>query len=393
MVLDNLLLFNFKNYKNSSFEFNARFNFIFGDNGNGKTNVLEAISMLCYTKSFLQSAENECVKYGEQDFEISGTFRNVSDTKNKVLFKFSNKDNKKVISLNNDVLSRYSSFFGSIPLVILSPGDIKLTQGSPADKRRNFDIIISLVSHLYFDELKDYTRIIKQKNSLLRNNLLFKRYSASELKNLIEPWNEELVDTGVKIILKREQFVKEFQQYIDINFKNIVGEKYIPVIEYECDITKEEDNLINKDALISLFRIKLDSSYNTEIKRGMSLAGPHRDNYVFRMQKNGNIFEMKAFASQGEHKTFLVALKLSEYSYLKEKIKDEYKGEPILLLDDLYSELDRHRKEKISKLLPQLNQVFLTTTDTAYLELLKNNFAENDISAFHIINGTQEKVH
>lgn len=393
MVLDNLFLFNFKNYKNSSFEFNTRFNFIFGDNGNGKTNVLEAISMLCYTKSFLQSADSECIKYGEQEFEICGTFRNISETKNKVLFKYNNSESKKEISLNNEILGRYSAFFGSIPLVILSPGDFKLTQGTPADKRRNFDIIISLVSHLYFDELKDYTRIFKQKNSLLRNNLLFKKYTSQELKNLIEPWNEELIEKGIRIMIKREEFVKEFQQFIDVNFKNIVGEKYNPVIEYECDITGESKKLIDIKTLGNLFREKLDSGYNLEVKRGLSLAGPHRDNYIFRMEKEGNIFEMKAFASQGEHKTFLVALKLSEYSYLKEKLKDEFKGEPILLLDDLYSELDRNRKEKISKLLPQLNQVFLTTTDTAYLDLLKNNFAENDISAFHIINGTQEKVH
>jgi DNA replication and repair protein RecF len=393
MVLDNLFLFNFKNYKNSSFDFNPRFNFIYGDNGNGKTNILEAISMLCFTRSFLQSAESECVKYGEEEFEINGVFRNISDTKNKVSFKYSNTESKKVISLNSEPLGRYSTFFGTIPLVILSPGDFRLTQGTPADKRRNFDIIISLVSPLYFDELKDYTRILKQKNSLLRNNLLFKRYSPQELSSLIEPWNEELIETGVKIILKRNEFVKEFQQFVDESFKNIVGDKYAPVIEYECDICKNKEQLDDKDVLTDLFKNKLELNYNTEIKRGVSLAGPHRDNYVFRMQKNGNIFEMKAFASQGEHKTFLVALKLSEYSYLKEKLKDEYKGEPILLLDDLYSELDRNRKEKISKILPGLNQVFLTTTDTGYLEMLKNNFAEKDISAFHIINGTQEKVY
>jgi DNA replication and repair protein RecF len=349
--------------------------------------------MLCFTRSFLQSAESECVKYGEEEFEINGVFRNISDTKNKVSFKYSNTESKKVISLNSEPLGRYSTFFGTIPLVILSPGDFRLTQGTPADKRRNFDIIISLVSPLYFDELKDYTRILKQKNSLLRNNLLFKRYSPQELSSLIEPWNEELIETGVKIILKRNEFVKEFQQFVDESFKNIVGDKYAPVIEYECDICKNKEQLDDKDVLTDLFKNKLELNYNTEIKRGVSLAGPHRDNYVFRMQKNGNIFEMKAFASQGEHKTFLVALKLSEYSYLKEKLKDEYKGEPILLLDDLYSELDRNRKEKISKILPGLNQVFLTTTDTGYLEMLKNNFAEKDISAFHIINGTQEKVY
>jgi DNA replication and repair protein RecF len=122
----------------------------------------------------------------------------------------------------------------------------------------------------------------------------------------------------------------------------------------------------------------------------MSLAGPHRDNYVFTMIKNGDSFDIRTFASQGEHKTFVVALKFSEYEYLKNKTESEYKGEPILLLDDLYSELDRNRKEKITNLLPKLNQVFLTTSDTGYLELLKQNFSNNELSAFHILNGTQK---
>ncbi|RPI19389.1 MAG: DNA replication/repair protein RecF [Ignavibacteriae bacterium] len=391
MTLENLLLVNFKNYKDSSFNFNSRFNFIYGDNGNGKTNLLEAISMLCYTKSFLQSSEIECVKYGESEFEVSGSFRNSLNSSQKVAYRYSADENRKSVSVNNEVLGRLSSFFGELPLVVLAPGDLKLTQGTPGDRRRNFDIIISLMSHLYFDDLKNYTRIVKQKNSLLRDNLLTKKYSNSKLIDLVEPWNTELIDAGIKLIQRRAGFTTEFQEYMNINFHDIVGDRYQPIISYKPDIYEGFNNgtfdVIN---IRNRFENKITEFYPLEVKRGMSLVGPHRDNYVFTMLKNGNSFDVRTFASQGEHKTFIVALKFSEYEYLKNKTESEYKGEPILLLDDLYSELDRSRKEKITNLLPKLNQVFLTTTDTGYLELLKQNFKEDELSSFNIINGTQK---
>lgn len=391
MILENLLLVNFKNYKNSSFNFNSRFNFIYGDNGNGKTNILEAISMLCYTKSFLQASESECVKYGEDEFEISGNFVNTLASVQKVAYKYNSSDNKKTISVNNELLGRFSSFFGELPLVVLEPGDIKLTQGTPGDRRRNFDIIISLMSRLYFDDLKNYTRIIRQKNSLLRDNLLTKKYSNSKLQELVEPWNLELIDSGIKIIQRRAEFTPEFQEYMNINFRDIAGENYQPVISYKPDIYEGFNiDLFDVNIIRNRFEDRISEYYPLEIKRGMSLVGPHRDNYVFTILKNGSSFDVRTFASQGEHKTFIVALKFSEYEYLKNKTDSEFKGEPILLLDDLYSELDRARKEKITNLLPKLNQVFLTTTDTGYLDLLNKNFKENELSAIHIINGTQK---
>lgn len=391
MILDNLLLVNFKNYKGSSFNFNSRFNFIYGNNGNGKTNILEAISMLCYTKSFLQSSESECVKYGEEEFEITGSFVNLHGFSQKVAYKYSSGDNRKTISVNNEALGKFSSFFGELPLVVLAPGDIKLTQGTPGDRRRNFDIIISLMSYLYFDDLKNYTRIIRQKNTLLRDNLLMKKYSSSQLKELIEPWNQELIDFGIKIIQRRTEFTLEFQEFMNINFRDIVGDMYKPIISYKPDVYEGFNNsAFDVYNSRGWFENKISEYYPLEVKRGMSLVGPHRDNYVFTMLKNGSSFDVRTFASQGEHKTFIVALKFSEYEYLKNKAESEFKGEPILLLDDLYSELDRNRKEKITNLLPKLNQVFLTTTEIGYLDILKQNFKDNELSAFHIINGTQE---
>ena len=387
MILESLRLINFKNYSDCSFNFNPKLNFIYGDNGNGKTNILEAVSFLCYTKSFLQSSEQDCVKYGEEKLEVSGEFKNLLDQTSKVLFIYDKQASKKNILINGEQVSRQNSFFGKIPLVVLSPGDIKLTTGTPNDRRRSFDILISQISRLYFDDLKNYNRVLKQKNSLLKENFTLKKYSPERLRDMVELWNDELVQYGVKIILKRIEIVKEFQKYLEENFKNIVGSAYVPLIRYQSELINEPEEAA-EEVLKDNFKRVAAEKFPHEIKRGMSLTGPQRDNYVFGMRKNGDFFDLKNFASQGEHKTFLVSLRLSEYIYLNDKLEGTSAGEPVLLLDDVFSELDKNRVEKICRILPKLNQVFITTTDKAYQGVINNYLSNKDISAFNIVNGS-----
>jgi DNA replication and repair protein RecF len=389
MILEKLRLKYFKNYSDCSFNFNPKFNFIFGDNGNGKTNILEAVSFLCYTKSFLQSSESDCVKYGEDKLEVTGEFTNALSLKNKVLFIYDKPSSKKTVALNNEPVSRQSSFFGKIPLVVLSPGDIKLTTGSPNDRRRSFDILISQISRLYFDDLKSYNRVIRQKNSLLKENFVFKKYSREKLREMVDLWNDELIQYGVNIVLKRVEIAKEFRKYLEKHFRSIVGDSYVPMINYESELLNPEfiDDS-DENILTENFKNILAEKYPLEIKRGVSLAGPQRDNYAFAMRKNGDVFNLKSFASQGEHKTFLVAFRLSEYIFLNDKLEGSNSGEPVLMLDDVFSELDKNRIEKISSLLPNFNQVFVTTTDKVYLNTIKKYFPDNDISVFNIVNGS-----
>ncbi len=387
MILESLRLKNFKNYSDCSFNFSPKLNFIYGDNGNGKTNILEAVSFLCYTKSFLQSSEQDCVKYGEDKIEVSGEFKNLLGQASKVLFLYDKQAFKKSILINSEQVSKQNSFFGKIPLVVLSPGDIKLTTGTPNDRRRSFDMLISQISRLYFDDLKNYNRVLKQKNSLLKENFILKKYSAERMREMVELWNDELVQFGVKIILKRIEIVKEFQKYLEENFKNIVGTAYVPLIRYESELINETE-VAGEEVLRNNFKRVTAEKFPLEIKRGMSLTGPQRDNYVFGMRKNGDFFDLKNFASQGEHKTFLVSLRLSEYIYLNDKLEGTSAGEPVLLLDDVFSELDKNRIDKICRMLPKLNQVFVTTTDKAYLGVINNYFKNKDISAFNIVNGS-----
>jgi DNA replication and repair protein RecF len=392
MLLENLHLDNFKNYGNCSFSFSPKLNFIFGENGNGKTNILEAISLLCYSKSFLLNSEADCVKYGENFFSVTGDFKNSIEIHQSVKFRYVKEENDKELFFGNEKVSRLSEFIGSFPLVVLSPQDLKLTTGTPHDRRRNFDLLISQISRVYLDDLRNYNRVIRQKNSLLKSNLLNRRYSAAELKNFIETWNEELVLFGVKILIRRLDFLEDFKKYLAGCFNEIVGKRYIPVISYQSDIFGVMDRDFVEKEFSDIPKIKehlrrnINEKIDAEIKRGISLAGPHRDNYIFQMEKEGQMFDVRTFASQGEHKTFVVSLKLSEFSYIKSTLEHTSIGEPILLLDDVFSELDKSRISKIGSMINNYNQVFITTTDYDYLGMLKTN--SDEIRSYQIINGS-----
>lgn len=391
MLLDELQLIDFKNYSNCSFSFSPKLNFIYGENGNGKTNILEAISMLCYTKSFLSNTETDCVKYGSEAFEIIGDYTNRVESKNKVKFIYHKEENNKLLLCDNEKVTRSNDFIGRFPLVVLSPYDLKLTTGTQQDRRRNFDLLISQVSRVYLNDLRKYNKIIKQKNSLLKENLLTGRYGRSELTELLSVWNSELLDLAVKIMIRRLDFIEEFRKYVLESFNRIVGNRYIPIITYQSEILDEtEPHEIDIEILRAKLEAQLKEKMEPEIKRGISLAGPHRDNYIFSMNKQGELFDMKTFASQGEHKTFIVSMKLSEFGYINENLKHTNTGEPILLLDDIFSELDKGRITKISELITDFNQVFVTTTDTDHLDILKRNF--EDSKSFHIVNGNAESV-
>lgn len=396
MLLENLHLDNFKNYGNCSFSFSPELNFIFGENGNGKTNILEAISMLCYSRSFLVNSEADCVKYGETFFSIMGEFKNAVVIPQTVKMRYDKEASEKTLFFGTERVTRLNEFIGSFPLVVLSPQDLKLTTGTPHDRRRNFDLLISQISRVYLDDLRNYNRVVKQKNSLLKGNLISRRYSTGELKSLLETWNEELVLFGVKILIRRLDFLEDFKKYLCECFNDIVGTRYVPVISYESDIFGVMDrDQIEKEftdipKIKEYLRLSINEKADIEMKRGISMAGPHRDNYIFKMNKNGEMFDVRTFASQGEHKTFVVSLKLSEFKYIRSTLEHSNIGDPILLLDDVFSELDKSRIAKIGALIKDYNQVFITTTDYDYLGMLKNNF--NDIRSYQIINGSAALV-
>lgn len=368
--------------------FNDKFNFIYGDNGHGKTNILEAVSLTTFGKSFLGSSESDCVKFSEDEFFVESEFENDLGNRDKVVINYNSTSKLKTIYKNKEKVSAFSSeIFGRFPLVFLSPKSLNITYGNPADRRRFFDILISQTSRLYLDYLKELSKLLKQKNALLKNYSVYKKYSFSELKDLLNSYNEKLAEVSVNIINKRINFLDEFEKYFEKNFSFLQVKNDKASINYYSDILGQISSANDKPDMNTIkdkTRQFIHSKFDEEVSRMVTLAGPQRDDYVFMLKKNdlkGNgFFDLKTFASQGEHKTFLIALKLSEYDYLKDKKSTS----PILLLDDVLSELDESRISKIISHLKDYGQIFLTTTDKSYYENLDEFYNENEISVFKI---------
>jgi DNA replication and repair protein RecF len=392
MIIERIDLNFFRNYTACSLTFNTRLNFIFGGNGNGKTNLLEAISVLSYTKSFLQASDSDCLKYGEYRFKLNGNFANKTAVKTKIQCEFNSITGKKKFIANSEQINRIIDHFGSLPLVIFSPQDMKLSYGLPADRRRNFDILLSQTRRMYFNDLRSYNRILRQKNALLKDNLISKKYSITELKKLISGWNDEMVIAGTNLMEERYIFESEFADYLTNSFNDITSGISAPLFKYSPDIIFDISQPFVKMDIYELFYSRLKDAEDKEIKRGYSIVGPHRDDWKFTITKNGNEFELKYFASQGEQKTYVIAIKFAEYNYLRTVNEGTTAGEPILLLDDIYSELDYDRIRQISKIISGFKQVFITTTNPDYIEVLYQFFRPDEVTKIKIFEGTAEYV-
>lgn len=394
MILKKILLKNFRNYSGQKLIFNDKFNFIYGNNGHGKTNILEAVSFTTFGKSFLGASEADCVKFGENEFFIESDFLNDMDNEDRIVINYNTEARSKSFSRNKEKVSSFSSeIFGRYPIVFLSPHSLNITYGNPSDRRKFFDILISQSSRLYLDYLKDLAKILRQKNALLKNYTVFKKYSRKEFEDLVLSYNEKLVSVSANVIFKRLNFLKEFDSYFSKNFSMLTVEEHGGSIGYFSDALGETDPLKDKidfDEIQETLKNAISNKLEEEIKRAITLCGPQRDDYIFRLNKiskensdDTKGFDLKNFASQGEHKTFLVALKLSEFDILKDK-----KGTtPVLLLDDVLSELDQSRVSKIISHLKEYGQIFLTTTDRSYIENLGEFYEDGEISVFEIEEG------
>lgn len=390
MLLKSLKLINFRNYGEQHFTFNRSFNYIFGNNGEGKTNILEAVSYISYGKSFLNSSESDCVKFSATGFDIEGVYENDVQTEYNVYLNYDFIQKKKTFHLNKEKVKRWSTeIFGRFPVVFLSPHSLEITYGNPAERRRFFDILLAQTSRVYFDFLSSYVKILKHKNALLKNQLNGNAMPQAEFRNLLGSINEKSAELAAEILRRRIEFLKAFRNYFMKSFSYLLEKDDAPAIEYSCSGIEGFDEYAKHDAdeLKTMILKSIELKKGEELARGIALIGPHKDDYIFMLKKSADgekkSFELKNFASQGEHKTFVIALKLAEYHYLK----DNLAGAPVLLLDDLLSELDSSRVSRIVSHLKEYGQIFLTTTGKDYASELKNFYADDEISFFEIENG------
>ena len=354
MILSSINLKNFRSHQDTYLNFSDKLNFIIGGNGQGKTTVLEAIYYLCTTKSNNSKTDMEVVRFSEPGFELNGIFNDLTESKVRVFY--SAAENRKYYMKDSKIISRSADVIGKFPVVILTPSDHSITQGSPADRRKFVDSVISQSSENYLKTLLDYNKTLRQRSSLL---FRLKDERSSFLLDELDAWTEKLVEYGTSIIIYRLNFVSGFMKYISDSYKVILGSDEEPGLRYSY-LESFDGNGI-KEEFIRL----LDLKRSEELKRASNLVGPHRDELVFEI----NNLNLKTYGSQGQHKTFQVVLRFAEFFYLKEVMGVV----PIFLLDDIFGELDINRSVKISEYLKELGQAFITVTDFTNLSFLKKD--------------------
>jgi DNA replication and repair protein RecF len=373
--LQRIVLDNFRNHRSTSIDCSHGINLFLGNNGEGKTNILEGISFFCLAKSFYAANDSIVMKIGEPGFTATGKIVSDSGVEYEVQVVFDREQNQKTVTVNKARIDKASSLIGWFPVVILSPEHSTITLGSPSDRRQFIDFVVSQSSRIYLESLIDYRRILKQRNKILSEM----QTTRSENSDTIEPWNDSLVKVGSSIMMKRKEFIEDFHEIMVDAYAQLSGVAERPEIAYSPSFEYTGNN---GDVIEASFKKNLQNQFSDERRVGYTLVGPHRDEFIFQI----NGLHAKNFASQGQHKTFLVALKLAEFFYLKNRCSET----PILLLDDVLSELDEHRCRRLVEAAASAGQVFITSTNEHALDGL--SVASAKPRKFFVKQGRIERV-
>lgn len=338
MILKSLSLLNYKNFDSKSFGFDDKINCFVGQNGIGKTNVLDAIYHLSFGKSYFNPVATQNIKHDEEFFVIDGEY-DIDEKKEKIIISLK-RGQKKIIKRNAKMYEKFSDHIGFLPLVIISPADRDLIIEGSDTRRKFIDSVISQSDKSYLDNLIKYNKVLAQRNSLLKYFAVNNTFNGDTL----DIYNDQLTKFGANIFKKREAFLKEFIPIFIERYKSISNENEKVNLEYKSDLFE--------DGLLALLELNL----NKDKALQYTSAGIHKDDLVFKI---GN-YPIKKFGSQGQQKSFLIALKLAQFDFIK-----AHSGvSPILLLDDIFDKLDEQRVAQIIKLVDDENfgQLFISDT-------------------------------
>ena len=359
MQLRDLSLTNYKNHAALKLQFEARINCFIGNNGKGKTNLLDAIYHLCLGKSYFNPVSTQNVRFDTDFFILEGVFqKNNREEKINCAYK---KGQKKVLKRNGKVYERIAAHVGLIPLVIISPADRDLILAGSSVRRKFMDGVIGQSDAGFLHQLLNYQKVISQRNALLKYFVQNHTFNAATL----EAYNQQLVQLGTPLLEKRQAFLNAFVPLVQNRYAQISQQEETIAIHYH-------NSLGDLDFLAALeTALPKDRSYQ------FTTIGPHKDDLEFQL----NSKTLKTFGSQGQQKSFLIALKLAQFDYLREV----HGISPLVLLDDIFDKLDQHRVTEIVKLLQQgdFGQLFITDThEDRTLQALKAT--ESDYEIFNL---------
>ncbi len=334
MLITELELQNFRNYEKQKIEFNQNINVFYGDNAQGKTNIIEAIFISAFGKSFRTSKEKEIIKYNEDFLNINLKYKN-KDRDGSIKIQIADKKN---ILVNGLKIKKLSELLGNINIVLFTPDDINILKNGPAQRRRFLDMMIGQIRPNYVYNLNMYLKVLEQ-----RNNYLKQLRNTNENNELLDIWDEKIAQYANKICLYRLEFINKIKDKISNIHKNITENKEEIKIEYLTDCIDEKELLE-----------QIKNRRKVDIIKGYTTKGIHRDD--FNIYINDNL--VNVYGSQGQHRTAVLSLKMCELEIIKEEIGES----PILLLDDFMSELDAKRRSNFLKNIGN-TQVIITCTD------------------------------
>lgn len=344
MRISRLKLHNFRNHTDTEVEAARGLNLITGPNGAGKTNLIDAIHYLCMSRSFVTASDLYIAHQEHKYFMAEGRFHGKVRSDFTIGCSYSRGEGKKVF-VNKSPLERFSDLIGLVPVVVLSPSDAKLTSEGPAERRSFLDSLISQTSPTYLRDLIDYRKVRRQRNRLFQEF----RGPESQLRDLLEPWDAQLASKGASVILKRAEVLGRFSRYLELQYRTISGLDLHPSLKY-VTITNQKGSV---EEIEAEFQKQLKSNFGKEAEREQTLIGPHRDEVLFYLGE----MELRKYGSQGQHRLFSMALKMAQLFYYLDELEDF----PILLLDDIFGNLDPQKSKAITEtVLKHAGQTFIT---------------------------------
>lgn len=359
MIIKSMELMNFRNYEFLDLKFSEGTNILYGDNAQGKTNVLEAIYLSATTKSHKGSKDKDIVNFNADEGHIR-TYIEKDGTEYKVDMHL-RKNKSKGIAVDGQKLKKAADLLGLLNVVFFSPEDLSIIKNGPAERRNFVNMELCQLDNFYLYNLNHYNKIVNQRNKLLKD-----MYFNPQLKDTLNIWDSQLLSYGSKIIERRKIFVNQLNEIIYGIHKKLSGEKEELSVKYEPDVEIEN------------FENAMKNSQERDIKLKQTCVGPHRDDFAFMI---GEI-DIRKFGSQGQQRTAALSLKLSEIELVKKITKDT----PVLLLDDVLSELDSSRQ---NYLLNSIGDIQTIITCTGLDEFINNRFEIDKV--FKVVEGNIEE--
>ena len=361
MQINSLKLIDFRNYENLDINFDKGTNILYGDNAQGKTNILESIYLAATTKSHKGSKDSDIIAFGKDEAHIRAIVEK-DDAETKIDMHL-RRGRTKGIALDGVRIKKAAELLGLVNVVFFSPEDLSIIKNGPSERRRFIDMELCQLDNFYLYNLNNYNKIINQRNHLLKD-----MYINPDLKDTLKIWDSQLVSYGSKIIERRIEFIEDLNNIINDIHKGLSGGIEEVHIKYEPDCEVKD-----LEAAIS-------RSYERDIKLKSTSVGPHRDDISFMVTDSDNkCIDIRKYGSQGQQRTVALSLKLSEIELVKKVIKDT----PILLLDDVLSELDSNRQ---NFLLDSIGDIQTIITCTGLDEFVNHRFEINKV--YKVTKGT-----